>query len=110
MHSFCIFPSSCFFLFLSGLSVRLNAFLPPTLFFFVGLNYQGGEGCSREFRQPWQIVVPPRVTPGPFSTSMAIEIRWTQKTPASNLFFLPVSVIVSLFYLTYLFLSFLSSS
>ena len=110
MHSFCIFPSSCFFLFLSGLSVRLNAFLPPTLFSFAGLNYQGGEGCSREFRQPWQIVVPPRVTPGPFSTSMAIEIRWTQKTPASNLFFLPVSVIVSLFYLTYLFLSFLSSS
>ena len=24
--------------------------------------------CSREFRQPWQIVVPPRVTPSPFST------------------------------------------
>ena len=43
--------------------------------------------CSREFRQPWQIVVPPRVTPGPFSTSMAIEIQWTQKTPTSDLFF-----------------------
>ena len=40
--------------------------------------------CSREFRQPWQIVVPPRVTPGPFSTSMAIG---THKTPASDLFF-----------------------
>ena len=111
MHSFCIFPSSCFFLFLSGLSVRLNAFLPPTLFSFAGLNYQGGEGCSREFRQPWQIVVPPRVTPGPFSTSMAIEnMADTHMTPASNLFFLPVSVIASLLYLTYLFLSFLSSS
>ena len=43
--------------------------------------------CSREFRQPWQIVVPPRVTPSPFSTSMAIEIQWKEKTPASDLFF-----------------------
>ena len=57
------------------------------------------------------MVVPPRVTSGPFSTSMAIEnMADTQETPASNLFFLPVSVIASLFYLTYLFLSFLSSS
>ena len=87
MHSFCIFPLSCFFLFLSSLSVRLNAFLLPTLFSFASLNYQGGEGCSQEFRQPWQIVVLPWVTPGPFSTSMVIEIQWTQRTPASDLFF-----------------------
>ena len=106
MHSFCIFPLSCFFLFLSGLSVRLNAFLPPTLFSFVSLNYQGGEGCNQEFRQPWQIVVPPRVTPSPFSTSMVIEIQWTQKTQPVICFFLPVPVIASSFCSMYLFLSF----
>ena len=87
MHSFCIFSLSCFFLFLSGLSVRLNTFLPLTLFSFTSLNYQGEEGCSQEFRQPWQIVVLPWVTPSPFSTSMVIEIQWSQKTPTSNLFF-----------------------
>ena len=109
MYSFCIFPSSYFFLFLSSLSIRLNAFLPPTLFSFASLNYQGGEGCSWEFRQPWQIVVLPWVTPSPFSTSMAIliEIQWTQKKKKpATCFFLPVPVIASSFCSMYLFLSF----